>query len=255
MGGNTDSSDYGAAWVYTRNNGVWIQQGNKLVGTGAIGITNQGFSVSLRADGNIAIVGGRNDNSGVGAAWVYSRSGGTWSQQGTKLVGTGGTDSAYIGSSVSLSADGNTLIVGGAQDNSGVGAAWAFTYVQPTSITSFTPTSGPVGTLVTITGTYLSKPTITIGAVSAIVISSTDTSLVAMVMPGAATGLVIVTTADGTAIGTGNFTVTASQAPNAQQGPKLVGTGAKSAASQGRSVSLSADGNTAIVGEIGRAHV
>ncbi|WP_204270774.1 hypothetical protein, partial [Escherichia coli] len=79
--------------------------------------------------------------------------------------------------------------------------------------------------------------------------SNTGTSLVAMVMPGATTGAVSVTTAGGTANGTGNFTVTASQAPNTQQGSKLVGTGAVGAPpTHGWSVSLSADGNTAIVG-------
>ena len=36
-----------------------------------------------------------------------------------------------------------------------------------------------------------------------------------------------------------------------QQGPKLVGTGALGPAAQGPSVSLSADGNTAIIGAIG----
>jgi hypothetical protein len=37
-----------------------------------------------------AIVGGRADNNFTGAAWVYTRSGGVWTQQGAKLVGTGG---------------------------------------------------------------------------------------------------------------------------------------------------------------------
>ncbi|MHA4875617.1 hypothetical protein, partial [Enterococcus faecium] len=65
---------------------------------------------------------------------------------------------------------------------------------------------------------------------------------------GATTGAVSVTTAGGTANGTGNFNVTASQAPNTQQGSKLVGTGNTGGSSQGFSISLSADGNTAIVG-------
>jgi hypothetical protein len=43
----------------------------------------------VSADGNTAIVGGPGDNSGTGAAWVYTRSGGAWTQQGNKLVGTG----------------------------------------------------------------------------------------------------------------------------------------------------------------------
>ncbi|MFM7357992.1 MAG: IPT/TIG domain-containing protein, partial [Sediminibacterium sp.] len=94
---------------------------------------------------------------------------------------------------------------------------------QPT-LTGFTPGSGPVGTLVTLTGTNLSNPTnIVIGGVAAIPISNDGTTLVAMVMPGASTGGVSVTTAGGTANASGNFSVISSQPPNAQQGNKLVG--------------------------------
>ncbi|MFX5933779.1 hypothetical protein ABTE76_19670, partial [Acinetobacter baumannii] len=75
LGGFTDNSGAGAAWVYTRSGGSWSQQGSKLVGTGAVGNAGQGRSLSLSADGNTAIVGGFADNSGVGAAWVYTRSG------------------------------------------------------------------------------------------------------------------------------------------------------------------------------------
>ena len=40
------------------------QQGPKLVGTGENGSPRQGYSVSLSANGNTAIVGGPNDNTG-----------------------------------------------------------------------------------------------------------------------------------------------------------------------------------------------
>ena len=43
-----------------------------MVGTGAVGAAEQGWSVALSADGNTAIMGGYDDNSGVGAAWVYT---------------------------------------------------------------------------------------------------------------------------------------------------------------------------------------
>ena len=117
----------GAAWVFTRNDGVWSQQGSKLVGIGAVGQAGQGFSVALSADGNTAIVGGPYDNSHIGAAWVFNRNGGIWAQQGSKLVGSGAVGSAAQGVSVALSADGNTAIVGGTQDNVNSGAAWVFT--------------------------------------------------------------------------------------------------------------------------------
>jgi hypothetical protein len=51
----------------------FTQQGPKLVGTGAVGGTvSQGQSVAVSADGNTALVGGWNDNSSVGAAWVFT---------------------------------------------------------------------------------------------------------------------------------------------------------------------------------------
>jgi hypothetical protein len=44
----------GAAWVFTRSGGVWIQQDKKLVGTDAVGSARQGTSVALSDDGNTA---------------------------------------------------------------------------------------------------------------------------------------------------------------------------------------------------------
>jgi hypothetical protein len=59
----------------------------------------------------------------AGAAWVFTRNGTVWTQQGDKLVGTG----ARQGTSVTLSADGDTAIVGGFADEAGAGAASVFT--------------------------------------------------------------------------------------------------------------------------------
>ena len=112
--------------IYSKGS-TWSQQGNKLVGTSASGNARQGTSVSISADGNTAMVGGYADNSNAGAAWVYTRSGSTWSQQGNKLVGTGAAGNANQGLSLNISADGNTAMVGGFADNSNVGAAWVYT--------------------------------------------------------------------------------------------------------------------------------
>jgi hypothetical protein len=123
----------------------WVLPGSRLVGTGAIGGAYQGTSVSISADGKTAIIGGSSDSVGQGAAWVFTRSDSTWSQQGDKLVGTGsiwGWDYSGMigpaqGGAVSLSSDGNTAIVGGPTDNGGpdamtgqvfaVGATWVYT--------------------------------------------------------------------------------------------------------------------------------
>jgi hypothetical protein len=71
------------------------------------------------------VAGGPGENN-VGATWVFTRSGGVWTQEGPKLVGTGAVVPSAQGISVSLSGDGRTVIVGGYGDNGGVGAAWIF---------------------------------------------------------------------------------------------------------------------------------
>jgi hypothetical protein len=55
---------------------------------------------------------------------VFTRTNGVWSPQGSKLVGLGGAGNQ--GFAVALSADGNTAIVGGPNDDS-TGAVWVFT--------------------------------------------------------------------------------------------------------------------------------
>src|SRR5260370_61008 len=67
VGGAGDDNRAGAVWVFTRNNGMWTQQGPKLVGTGAVSNAGQGHSVALSADGNTAIEGGFVDDGGAGA--------------------------------------------------------------------------------------------------------------------------------------------------------------------------------------------
>jgi hypothetical protein len=121
--GGGDSSGQGAAWVFVQSGGAWTQQGSKLIGNGAIGNAAQGCAVALSAEGNTAIVGGNSDNDNQGAVWIYIRSGGVWTQEGSKLVGTGVSGAASQGYSVSLSADGNTALVGGYYDSNGIGAA------------------------------------------------------------------------------------------------------------------------------------
>jgi hypothetical protein len=81
VGGPHDNSYTGAVWIYTRNGETWSQQGNKLVGIGAVRTARQGFSVALSADGNTAIVGGISDHMLSGAAWVFTCNGSVWTQQ------------------------------------------------------------------------------------------------------------------------------------------------------------------------------
>ena len=120
----------GAARVLTLAGGVWSRQSDIPAPNDRVG-AGRGCVVAVSADGNTALVGCPWDNAEVGAVWVYARSGGMWSQQGPKLIGTGAAVSAHQGYSVALSADGSTAIVGGPGDGTDngaqMGAAWVFT--------------------------------------------------------------------------------------------------------------------------------
>jgi hypothetical protein len=127
VGGPSDDMNVGAVWVYTRIAGVWSQQGGKLVGSDRVGASFQGSSVTISADGNTVVVGGAGDNSHIGAAWVFTRTDGVWSQQGPKLVGSDAVGTAFQGAAVAISGDARSLVLGGPGDDQYSGAAWVFT--------------------------------------------------------------------------------------------------------------------------------
>ncbi len=234
VGGSGDNNNAGAAWVYTRTGGVWSQQGGKLVGTGAVGGSNQGCSVALAADGNTAIVGGYADNNNAGAAWVYTRSGGVWNQQGAKLVGTGAMGNAYQGLSVALSADGNTAIVSGHIDNNTSGAAWVYTrtggvWSQQGGKLVGTGADGNARQGISV-ALSADGNTALVGGPDDEITLFLDGNVFARFPGGAA------------------WVYTRSAGVWRQQGGKLRGTGYTLYARQGFSVALSSDGNTAVIG-------
>ncbi|HEY4897974.1 MAG TPA: IPT/TIG domain-containing protein [Solirubrobacteraceae bacterium] len=133
----------GVAWVFTRSGSTWSQQGPELAGSesegeGAgehcgeeaeepAGQCGFGRSVAISGDGNTALIGGPRDGHNAGAAWVFTRSGSTWTQLGSKLKGFEEGGEGRFGRSVALSSDGSTALIGGPSDRAGHGAAWVFT--------------------------------------------------------------------------------------------------------------------------------
>jgi hypothetical protein len=116
----------GAALVYTRSGSTWTKQAS-LEEPCEFEKCDLGGSVAISGDGNTAVIGAPTAGGEVGAAWIYTRSGSTWTQ-GPKL--TGGTEEVgkgYFGNSVAISADGNTVIVGEIGGNEPAAGAWVFT--------------------------------------------------------------------------------------------------------------------------------
>jgi UDP-3-O-[3-hydroxymyristoyl] glucosamine N-acyltransferase len=122
------ASTSGAVYVFTRSDGAWSQQAYlKASNTGAIdhfghslALSGDTLAVGARAEDSNAtgVNGDQNSNaaSGSGAVYVFTRSGGAWSQQAyLKASNTGA--GANFGHSVALSRD--TLAVGAHAEDSG----------------------------------------------------------------------------------------------------------------------------------------
>ena len=114
----------GSAYVFTRGNSSWILQA-KLKASDAAANDRFGYSVSV--SGNTAVIGAFRDNSNTGSAYVFTRSGSTWSQQ-QKLTASDAAQGDCFGYCVSVS--GESAIIGAIYDDAvgmDSGSAYVFT--------------------------------------------------------------------------------------------------------------------------------
>jgi hypothetical protein len=120
----------GAAYVFVNNGGTWTQEA-RLTPQDAAGGDSFGFSVSVKGD--TMIVGAPFKNFGAlvqeGAAYVFTNSGGTWTQQG-ELIAADGQYSDRFGYAVAV--DGDNAIVGTPfkQFNSNLGAGMGYVFAR-----------------------------------------------------------------------------------------------------------------------------
>lgn len=163
IGAPGSSSQRGAAYVFARSGLSWPFEGKLLAPDGA---DQDQFGSSVGIAGNSVIVGSHFDTVGLqgqqGSAYVFARSGTTWSQQ-THLFAPGGLENDEFGSAVALSGD--FAVVGAPGDSVGAntlqGSAWAFSRVGSSWIgpdlqllASDGAASDQMGTSVAISGDY-----------------------------------------------------------------------------------------------------
>ena len=104
--------DSGSVYIFVRSGTTWTQQ-QKLTASDADQFDYFGYSVSVSED--YAVVGANGDNSLKGSAYIFVRSGTTWTQQ-QKLTASDAASDGWFGSSVSISSD--YAVVGARGDNS-----------------------------------------------------------------------------------------------------------------------------------------
>jgi hypothetical protein len=124
IGAYGKASAQGAAYVFTRSNGVWSQQQKLLASDGA---ANDEFGDSVAVSGNTAVIGAPDKASYQGAAYVFTRSNAVWGQQ-QELLASDGTAYDLFGNSVAVSGD--TAVVGARKASDRPGAAYVFVFIS-----------------------------------------------------------------------------------------------------------------------------
>ena len=118
----------GKAYLYTRNNGIWSPRPAATLTEPAPATEDFfGISVALSQDGTTALIGSNDFNSvdPLGRAYVYAIRAGNWQTVvPAVLTDPSGAPGTMFGSSVAVSADGATALIG-----AGIGGAGKEAYV------------------------------------------------------------------------------------------------------------------------------
>ena len=125
---DTGGSAAGAAYIFTRSGTTWTEQA-KIQASDASASDAFGWSVAI--DGDTAIVGAATEDTSPhnaqGAAYIFTRSGTTWTEQAKILASDRGTSDQF---GISVGISGDTVVVGAFQEDTGAtnaGAAYIFT--------------------------------------------------------------------------------------------------------------------------------
>jgi hypothetical protein len=120
-------TDTGAAYAYTRVNGIWAAA-PVLYAVGTLGNQDR-FGASVSLSGTTALIGASGHDvgseNGAGAAYVFERAGGAWGAPSILVAGSASGDE--VGRAVAVSGD--TAVIG-AEDGAGFPTAPSLAYVM-----------------------------------------------------------------------------------------------------------------------------
>ena len=114
----------GSVYVFTRSGVTWTQQAKLTASDGAAG---DEFGHDVQIDGDTIVVGAlKDDDDGTdsGAAYIFTRSGVTWTQQ-QKLTADDAAAGDNFGNDVAISGD--TVAIGTPDENADAGSVYIFT--------------------------------------------------------------------------------------------------------------------------------
>jgi trimeric autotransporter adhesin len=184
------ATDSGAAYVFVRSGGAWSQQAYLKPGAVGASQASDQFGWSVAISGDTLAVGAYDEASsttgvnsspnelapGAGAAYVFARSGGVWTQQAYLKPAAVGTTQANDHFGAAIAVSGDTVVVGAFQEDSsstginstpnegagGAGAAYVFArsgtvwsqqaYLKPASVGPGGQAGHMFGTSVAVSG-------------------------------------------------------------------------------------------------------
>ncbi|KZS41127.1 hypothetical protein AWE51_23545 [Aquimarina aggregata] len=119
IGTTRPNSTLGKIQVYENQNGDWVKMGNDIINDTSV--QGEFFGKAVAMNGNGLVIATSDPTIATGAAKVFGFQNGNWQQIGDELGNREDKDDSFFGSSLDLSDDGNTLVVGIAQAFTGNG--------------------------------------------------------------------------------------------------------------------------------------
>jgi FG-GAP repeat len=131
---NDDRDNSGSVYIFTRTNDIWTEQAKLLASDGA---RADYFGRSVSINNDTAVIGAHgddNDDNGgdSGSVYIFTRSGGAWTEQAKLLPADGAVDDAF---GLSVSIDDDTAVIGAVgDDDNGIGSGSAYVFTRSGSV-------------------------------------------------------------------------------------------------------------------------
>jgi hypothetical protein len=124
VGAASDKMAIGGAYLYNRDGGAW-NQAQKLTASDPAEGDRFGYPVALSGDGALALIGAVGDGGYLGAAYSFGFDGASWIEQ-QKLAAPDVGGMTSFGSSLAMSDDGSTAIIGAYGSDGTAGGTYVF---------------------------------------------------------------------------------------------------------------------------------